>query len=272
MNKILSYEQSFASHEKAKYWSKRNDIAPINVFLHSNKKYFFDCETCHHTFNCSACNAFNGQQCSYCYGDLLCGSIDCTICFEKSFASHQKSKFLSKKNPVDPSFLRKGSRAKYIFDCDKCEQEYTAVISSVTIGHWCACTINKTEIKLFEELSKYYPYLKRQFKIEWCKSKNNIFLPFDFVLEDKRIIIELDGYQHFTAVKHWNSHPEIQQQNDKYKMKCANDNGYSIIRIMQDDVFNDKYDWLTELRNNIESVKGITIIYMCKNDEYDPYL
>ena len=38
-------------------------------------------------------------------------------------------------------------------------------------------------------------------------------------------------------------------------MKCAIDNGFSVIRIFQPDVWNDSYDWLTELRENIEKIK-----------------
>jgi hypothetical protein len=54
-------------------------------------------------------------------------------------------------------------------------------------------------------------------------------------------------------------------------MKCANENGFSVIRIFQPDVWNDSYDWLNELKANIEKInqeKEIQIIYMCKNNEY----
>jgi len=54
-------------------------------------------------------------------------------------------------------------------------------------------------------------------------------------------------------------------------MNCANENGYSIIRILQKDVYYNKYDWLSELINNIEKItqeKIVQNIYMCKNDEY----
>ena len=48
--------------------------------------------------------------------------------------------------------------------------------------------------------------------------------------------------------------PEHNRNRDLYKMKCANENGFSIIRILQDDIFKDKYDWLTELCENIEKI------------------
>jgi len=55
-------------------------------------------------------------------------------------------------------------------------------------------------------------------------------------------------------------------------MKCANDNNYSVIRILQEDVFYDSYDWLSELNNNIKDIiknKKIQNIYMCKDNEYE---
>ncbi len=64
-------------------------------------------------------------------------------------------------------------------------------------------------------------------------------------------------------------------ENDIYKMKCANENRFSVIRIFQPDVWNDSYDWLTELRENIEKIrveKTIQNIYMCKNNEYDIFI
>jgi hypothetical protein len=54
-------------------------------------------------------------------------------------------------------------------------------------------------------------------------------------------------------------------------MKCANENGYSIIRLLQEDVYSDKYDWLSEIKLNIKKIKKEKIvqnIFLCKNNEY----
>jgi len=61
-------------------------------------------------------------------------------------------------------------------------------------------------------------------------------LPFDFCIQEHKIIIELDGRQHFKQVSNWCS-PEEQFENDKFKEDCANNNGYSVIRLLQHDVF-----------------------------------
>jgi very-short-patch-repair endonuclease len=63
-------------------------------------------------------------------------------------------------------------------------------------------------------------------------------------------------------------------ERDLYKMNCANKNGFSIIRIIQEDIYKNKYDWLNELTNNIEKItqeKIVQNIYMCKNNEYKDF-
>jgi very-short-patch-repair endonuclease len=65
--------------------------------------------------------------------------------------------------------------------------------------------------------------------------------------------------------------PEHNTERDLYKMKCANENGYSFIRIVQDDVFKNKYDWLLEICQYIAKIVSENVvqnIYMCKKDEY----
>jgi very-short-patch-repair endonuclease len=140
-------------------------------------------------------------------------------------------------------------------------------------GANCPMCSNKTETKLFDALKPMYPTLITQFKQEWCKKSR--CLPFDFCIPDHNIIIELDGAQHFRQVSNWTS-PEDTFKNDLFKEKCANDNGYSVIRILQEDVFGDKYDWLSNLQTDIENIiKDDTIIhniYMCENGEYDNFI
>jgi very-short-patch-repair endonuclease len=118
---------------------------------------------------------------------------------------------------------------------------------------------------------KIYPSLIQQYKVNWCKNEDtNKFLPFDFVIPDYKIIIELDGLQHFKQVAKWKT-PEHTHMRDKYKMKCANDNDFSMIRILQDDVWLEKYNWLEELKTSIEKIKlekKVQNIFLCRNDEY----
>lgn len=135
----------------------------------------------------------------------------------------------------------------------------------------CPLCVNKTEGIFYNKLKQIYPSITTQFRKAWCKSKR--YLPFDFCIPEHNIIIELDGGQHFKQVRNWPS-PEKQFETDKYKEKCANENQYSIIRILQEDVFNNRYDWTKEICDSIEEIKQnktITNKYICKNGEYDKY-
>ena len=124
---------------------------------------------------------------------------------------------------------------------------------------------------MYETLKTVYPTITTQFKQEWCK--NITYLPYDFCIPNLNIIIELDGAQHFKQVSNWQS-PEDTFAIDKYKEQCANDNNYSMIRLLQEDVFYDKYDWCKELCDAIEDIKrgdDIVNIYLCKHNEYDQF-
>jgi very-short-patch-repair endonuclease len=261
------FEKSFASNDKSKYWSEKNKVKPRNVFKGSNKKYWFNC-ICGHSFNSSLTQISQDHWCHYCSNQKLCDLEDCKSCFEKSFASNDKSKYWSNKNEINPRDVFKSSSKKYWFNCDKQHIFYSS-INSISRGTWCPYCINKTEQKVYEQLVRYYPTLQRQYKVEWCKKKT--YLPFDFVIPEHNIIIELDGPQHFMQISNWSS-PQEQQINDKYKMDCANKHNYSVIRLLQADVFYDTYDWLEELNQNIKKImeeKNVQNIYMCKNNEYD---
>jgi len=129
--------------------------------------------------------------------------------------------------------------------------------------------MNKTEGKFYKFMKEIYPNVIHQFKVDFCKNKKH--LPYDFCIPEYKIIIELDGPQHFRQISNWST-PEDQFKNDKFKEECANNNGYSVIRLLQEDVMNDTYYWVKELCDAIEEIKSnneITNIYLSKNNEYD---
>ena len=138
----------------------------------------------------------------------------------------------------------------------------------------CGCPncINKTEFIFLQKIQEFYPTLQKQYKVKWCKNKN--YLPFDFVIEELKIIIEIDGPQHFVQVANWTS-PEIQKEKDKYKINCANENGFSVIRLLQIDILKDYFDWIKELKLSISKINNeqkIQNIFICKNNEYDHFI
>ncbi len=134
------YEKSFASSDKAKYWSKQNDKYPRDVFKSSNVKFIFDCH-CGHQFNSSLNHIANNQWCPYCAHRKLC-SNDCDSCFQNSFASSDKSIYWSKINKFNPREVFKSSHTKYIFDCD-CGHKFQSTLDNILKGNWCSYCANK---------------------------------------------------------------------------------------------------------------------------------
>ena len=87
---------------------------------------------------------------------------------------------------------------------------------------------------------------------------------------DNNLIIELDGQQHFHNVSNW-CDVEARQKCDVYKMQKAILNGYSIIRLLQSDVWNDKNNWEEKLSQVIKKYNVVTCIYLDNCAEYDQH-
>ena len=269
-NCVKCFNTSFASHYRSKNWSNENNVNPRDVIKGSDKKYYFDCDVCNHKLYMSLKKvSLRNQFCKYCMHTDLCDNNNCNLCFNNSFASIDRCKYLVDKN-VNSRKTFKNSSKKLEFKCDKCSNNFTKIISNVTRGVWCPHCYNKTEDILYNFLNKTYT-ITRQYKNDWCKNAlTNKYLPFDFLLDNYNIIIELDGPQHIKQVSNWQSHL-LTQENDKYKMKCANENGYSVLRILQKDVWHNRYDWKTEILDTIQKIIDENVvqnIFMCKTDEY----
>lgn len=232
------FEKSFSSSDRAEFWSfEKNKRSPREVFASSHKKFWFECETCEHSFEMRLTDVSKGKFCPFCSNNKLCTSDEC---FEKSFASSDKVEFWSvEKNKQSPREVFANSHRKYWFECEK-KHNFSSVISSVSSGSWCPLCKNKTEAKLLEFLKEQFESPLYQFRTSWCKNpETNSYFPFDFCVS--KTIIELDGRQHYEQVSNWKS-PEEQQKTDRYKEECAIKNGYSVLRILQKDVWNDKID------------------------------
>ena len=259
------FEKSFASYEKSKFWSDKNKEKPRNVSKGSNKKYWFNCHICNHTFENRLSDLTKGGWCSFCGNKQLCKKEDCKLCFEKSFASHDRSLFWSKKNgDLFPRNVFKGSDKKYWFICEY-NHEFEMRLNCVNRGSWCSFCIKKTEVKLFDWLKVTYNQFDiiKQPKFDWCKNKT--YLPFDFLIENLKILIELDGQQHFEDVKHFKSSAKENQERDKYKQQCAISNGYTLIRLLQKDVWNDINNWKEKLQKELKVREIPSLIFLCNH-------
>lgn len=246
------YWKSFASHAKSLYWSPLNSVESRQVFMWSNTKYIFDCPTCSHSFAARPNDIVSKRSwCPYCSipGKKLCSDADCAFCLARSFASHPRAVLWSDRNDLQPRDVMLGCNKKFWFNCDICGESFLQIVPDSVRGRGCPTCRNKTETKLlrwFRATFSQHP-VKHQPRYDWCRSETtNQRLPFDFVFESLKLIVELDGRQHVVQVRNWRS-PEDQHIRDVAKMELAMSNGYTVVRIFQEPVWEDKDDWARKL-------------------------
>lgn len=270
---IHCFNKSFASDAKSKYWSEKNKTKPRDHTKHSTTKHIFNCHSCKHEFTKSLAGIGHGQWCPYCSipTNALCDDENCQHCYQRSFASHINAEYWSSKNTLKPRFYTKCSKTKCWFICKYCENEYQASLDSMR-NNTTKCNIctNRSELKVFDWLKSLQFHAEMHRSYEWCVWKRKCY--YNFVIEEMKIIIELDGEQHFTQVGTWKSHEETQDR-DIYKMQQALEHGYSIIRIYQVDVYQDLNDWQNKLYKAINNTyKSPQVVYIASTNCYNVYV
>jgi very-short-patch-repair endonuclease len=269
------FKRSFASHEKSIHWSKSNSKLPRQVTLANGENFLFDCPDCHHELSIVIYNITNNNSwCCYCTNQTLCEEPECYYCPKNSFKNHDRSIFWSDKNIVEPYQVHKGTNCKYWFKCDQ-DHHFEISINKITSrNQWCGQCKHKTEAKLLKWLQDNYSILniESQARFDWCRSiSTNYMLPFDFLINDLSLIIELDGPQHFMQISNWND-PIDTIKKDIFKMRLAQKHNYTVIRLLQFDVLHDINNWENNLHNAIKKYDVPTIITIAKDSNYDPLL
>jgi very-short-patch-repair endonuclease len=272
----MCFNRSFASMPNAKYWDygKNGDLSPLHVAKRSGAvTIWLKCYKCPHSFDTTPDIIFDGTSwCRYCSKTNWkhCGVEDCKMCFNRSFASNPRSKFivnLGNKNLLE---LARFTHDEYIFKCDDCGNIFPTKVCSVSRGNWCPKCKNKTEKKLWKWLKENFPEytIIHQPKFSWCKNpKTGNELPFDFVIKELGLIIELDGDQHFKQVSTWDP-PEKVQNRDIFKMSNAYKLGYKIMRIYQEDVYHDRNIWDQKLKTYIEYLDEYSLLCIDTNKHF----
>jgi hypothetical protein len=200
-------------------WSSKNELKPEQVAISSHKKYFFDCHYCKHNYEQSPSHKTRGHGCRYCarYNSLICCDLSCLFCLLKSCNVYVDT--WSLKNNKKPYQVSISSTKKYWFLCLRCNHEYNQSPNSKKQGAGCPYCILKSERKLADYLKEIGVDFKREFKINSKKR-------YDFFITKFKLIIEVDGEQHFKQVSNWKK-CEDNLENDIQKMKVALENGYS---------------------------------------------
>jgi len=253
-NKICIHNSILYTHpDIASQWhpTLNIDLKPEHFSSSSDKEVWWLCpqtciEGCKHEYLSTIGNRINGDnKCPYCCKYKKKHCIHTSI-----ITTHPElmKEWHPTKNTLNPQIIGHGSHESVWWICPD-KHEWKAIIYSRTTGNGCPDCRYKGEKKLSEYLKLKHP-IKNQVKYDWCKNiETNRHLPFDFEIYDK-IIIELDGDQHFIQVSNWKA-PEIQKKSDEYKMKMAFENNKHIIRINHKYVLKDKNNWILLLETSI---------------------
>ena len=177
-------------------------------------------------------------------------SIYCSSCIQISNKLNIEDVNLILNN-FDYKCIEYENNKKLKVQCDKNHLITSLSLFDYKRGRRCPFCFNKTEEKVFKFLNEFYN-VKYQFTPDWCiNPKTGRCLRYDFLLNDYKIIIELDGVQHFEQVMNWEP-PDTTRNTDVFKMNKAVENSHHLIRLFQKDIWYDKYDWKTYLKSKIE--------------------
>jgi very-short-patch-repair endonuclease/rubredoxin len=244
---ICSGSQKHTIENVKKYFESFGYTCLENDYKDSHKKMKYICDKGHESE--TRFNDFkSGYRCPVCAGTQK-HTFDYVKNFFESFG------YIC----LEKEYINNREKMRYI--CDKGHKSSMS-FHSFNAGHRCAFCKNKTEQIVNKFLEENYTNIISQPKFEWCKNKTH--LPFDFLLDNFSVCIEVDGLQHFKKIRNWGT-PEKNQERDVFKMKLAVEHGYSVIRIFQEDIYNNSINWKEMLKNCIKKYNSPTIIYISKN-------
>jgi len=263
-------EKSFASIPNEPFFQQKlreyNQCVPCNPLAHTVRKSShliaqFDCENCPHTFKMRLDTVTNSQAgCGYCANQKRCGDPECDFCTLHSVAANpiMLERWDIEGNAKTPYEVALNDNRIYKWICEH-GHKYQQPPCDANKGKGCSDCKNKTEGLLTEFFIKHFgEKCFGQKSFEWCKHIKR--LRFDFNLKRFMSMVECDGKQHYVAVKHFNRNKSLAdiQARDRYKENCAIANGYSIIRVKQEDVWNDVNNWQGTLLDAIDSCRNGT--------------
>lgn len=229
------YNNSFASCYRSKFWDySKNREHPREVAKCSNKKYWFICPDCNHSFDITLSDISENVWCPYCANKKRCIETNCQNCFNRTFASCPKSKFWNYQlNKITPREVALNCNEKFWFTCPDCKNNFNTTLNHIVGNRWCPfCSSSHMEriaqehlISLGYQLSVHYT---TQYKIG--NRRIDIYI-YNICNTGVNVAIELDGVQHFDTVEHFESTVEQQRIIDHCKTRAITATGAVMLRI-----------------------------------------
>lgn len=213
----------------------------INSIVHNKlrtvKGYSVKCSSCGQIFDIREGNLDKGDRCGICSNHKIVKGINDLWTLRPDIA-----KLLT--YPEEGYLYTEFSNANLDITCDKCGNKLgKKSICDISLKglscKYCSDGISYPNKFMALFLNEMHENYKSEVIFDWCKfpdykdSNKITFGKYDFVLEQRKLIFEVDGGLGHGFIKHSKSnvnHAEAIYK-DKMKDKLALENGYSIIRI-----------------------------------------
>jgi very-short-patch-repair endonuclease len=239
--------------ERAKFWHPtKNASIDIKTIAHgTHTEVWWLCPKkcpggCPHEWKETVKNYIhNNNECSWC--SIPSKKVCEHISVASLYPALMDEWHATKNEGINPKMLKPCTHTYINWICKKDpKHEWRAILSSRArkcMPTGCPLCVYKTEMKVYDFLINYYPSLIKEFRMDSCKLK--FHLPFDFCIPELMVLIEVDGGQHFRQVRNWGD-PQNAMKRDIFKMRKAKEAGYKVIRIVQEDVYDNDEEWLRD--------------------------
>lgn len=266
--KILHFRDSFGywcatniENFMEDYWSDKNTDDPFTLAINSKKKIWIKCNNTnyHEDYQTSCFNFYKGKRCPYCSSKKI--HYKDSLGYRYPISLKYWDWENNKKSPYE---IAMKSNKKVNFTCPKHGHFFISPCDFVeSIYHCPKCALeNKTsslELKVQNYLKeKNIKYLTEyDCTVKPINPKTNKILPYDNQLIDYKIIIEVNGSQHYHFNIKWYGESyeerianyEYSLWKDEYKKQFAQNRGY-VYLVLPYYVFDDK-DTYKKIINNI---------------------
>lgn len=233
--------------------------AKKRVYMQDIKWYKYICGKCSYTGWIYESDLLKGQGCSCCCGRISVLGINTIWDTDRFLLDLGISEDDAKK-------YSKASNKKITATCPDCNSKKDILISSVyknkSIGCICGDGYSRGHKYVYELISQLNLDFKDNYKPDWCKYYNKYKNKkssgeYDFIIEDMKLIIEVDGEFHRANNTMNGQTKEESKYIDNMKDELAIKNKYRIIRIPYG---------IGDFRENISNSKLTNIFDLSKID------
>lgn len=181
----------------AKEWDYEQNypLTPQDVIGSSKKQVWWCCSANHKWQSTIDSRTHLNRGCPYCWGRIPIKGVNDLETLYPNIAKE----WHPTKNQYPPSHYTKASGKKVWWLCPQ-GHEYNAKILHRTVSKsGCPfCSGSKTEKVVYELLKEWNIYFVREKTFDTSANVKLHYYPYDIFISKYRIIIELDGIQHFT--------------------------------------------------------------------------